>query len=60
MEKKDRKCSQTPKAPKVETMVVPQDMEPVVETGRNGDVTWQEVEDAVIVTNPDVNTLERG
>lgn len=60
MKNESTKCSQTPKSPKVETLVTPQDMEPVVERDSEGDVTWNEVEDAVVVTNPDVNTLDRG
>lgn len=59
MEKKNKtQCSQTPKNIKVNTQVKPQDAEPV-KRGKKGDgVSWKEVEDATIVVNPDVDSME--
>ena len=50
------KCSQTPKNVKVDTQVKPEDMEPV-KASKEG-VSWEEVEDATLVINPDVNSME--
>lgn len=58
MDKKSKtQCSQTPKNIRVDTQVKPQDVEPVDERSENG-VSWNEVEDATILINPDSNSME--
>lgn len=58
MDKKSKtQCSQTPKNIKVNTQVKPQDVEPVKDT-TGQKVTWNEVEDATIIINPDSDSME--
>lgn len=56
--KKTGKCSQTPKNIKVNTQVKPQDMEPVKGGKSKNGVSWSEVEEATVVVNPDVDSME--
>lgn len=58
MDKDDkRSCNnQTPKNIKVNTQVRPEDFEPVKCPDDN--VCWDEVEDATVLVNPDVDSME--
>lgn len=53
-----KKNNQTPKDIKVNTLVVPSDLEPVQVSNKSTVVTQQELEDAVTLINPDHDSME--
>lgn len=58
MSKDIKKNSLTPKDIEVNTLVVPSDLEPVQASEKSAEVTWQELEDAVMLINPDHDSME--
>lgn len=53
-----KKNNQTPKDIKVNTLVMPSDVEPVQISKEGAGVTQQELEDAVTLINPDHDSME--
>lgn len=58
MSKNIKKYNQTPKDIKVNTLVVPSDVEPVPTPKKGSKVTQQELDDAVTLINPDHDSME--
>lgn len=55
---KDREHEHDPLDPVVNTQVMPEDLEPVKGEVTSKGVDWSEVEDAVVVTNPDISSMD--